>query len=344
METPEGNRLITQLKLHLHKEKLKIGHASDGYPITNYYQYSLGVLALCTHEKKIDEHVIHKLLHAEKHGLFRHNSDISVDTEAMAGLAFACLQQQTAFYPHELLAKLNLSLQRVTEKILQAQTSEGAFGNIYSSPLAVQFLIATRTHQKKPECPAAVAALFQSLEQGNFRNALIKSQLLPVFYGKSYLDITHKECQTERGGAEESLVLAAPTPASGKANPQRRIGVQLVVKRPPRRDYLYKQVLYVPLGSSLLDVLKAAERQARVPFTFETQNSLSGPMLTGVMGIKAEAGERKYWKILRAPHSVLDEGGYWERQEMLCALETLPFWRHRYKKGFWPRQLSPGVA
>uniref|UniRef100_A0ABM5F2E2 Transcobalamin-2 n=2 Tax=Pogona vitticeps TaxID=103695 RepID=A0ABM5F2E2_9SAUR len=308
METPEGNWLITQLKLHLHKEKERIGHRGEGNPITNYYQYSLGILALCVHKKKIDEHVIHKLSHAEEHGRFQHNGDVSVDTEAMAGLAFVCLQE-APFYTPELKGKLDRSLQRVKEKILQAQTSEGAFGNIYSSPLAVQFLIAARMRQKKPECPAAMAALFRSLEQGDFRNSLIKSQLLPVLYGKSYLDIARQECHVERGGPEESLVLAAPTSASRKTNlGEKRIGVQLVVKRPPRRLPLYKHVLSVPTGSSLLEVLEAAKGQSHGTFMFETQSTLSGPMLTSVMGVKAQEGERKYWKILRAPNFILDEG------------------------------------
>lgn len=318
----EEGHLITQLKQHLYKEIQHIGHKAEGHPVTNFYQFGLGVLALCVHQKKVGEREIGKLLHAEAHGRFQHHGRISVDTEAMAGMAFACLLQ-APFYTPELAAKLNRSLESVKDKILGAQTADGVFGNVYSSPLAVQFLIA-KVRQKQPECARATAALFRGLEQGDFRNALTKSQLLPALYGKSYLDVARQTCPAGRGRAEETLVLrAAPTPAPRKTEPQRRdTGVQLVVKSPPRRLPLYKQVHYVPRGSSLLDVLKAARRQKEPPFTFETQSTLSGPMLTSVMGVKAREGERKYWKVLRAPNAALEEGEFRKRLEVFVRFGT----------------------
>ncbi|KAH0625512.1 hypothetical protein JD844_015056 [Phrynosoma platyrhinos] len=304
MEMVVANRLVTQLKLHLHREKDKIGPEGHGWPITNYYQYSLGVLAMCVHGKMIDEHVIRKLLHAERDGRFWDKNKLSVDTEAMAGLAFACLQRATIYTP-DLMAKLNQSVEKVKEKILQAQTPEGAFGNIYSSPLAVQFLLATGMSQKKPECPKGVAALLRHLEQQDFRNILFKSQLLPVLYGKSYLDIASMECRTERNG----LVISTPSPVlEGTTRQRKRIAVQLVVKHPPHRLPLYREVLMVPQGSSLLDVLKMAAKEVSEPLVFETQDTFSGPLLTAMMGVKPQEGERKYWKIVRAPSTVLEQG------------------------------------
>ncbi|XP_042297736.1 transcobalamin-2 [Sceloporus undulatus] len=304
METVEANRLVTQLKLHLHKEKEKIGPEGHGWPITNYYQYSLGVLAMCVHGKMIDQHVIRKLLHAEEDGRFRGKNKLSVDTEAMAGLAFACLQQATIYTP-DLMAKLNRSVEKVKKKILQAQTPEGAFGNIYSSPLAVQFLLATGMSQKKPECPKGMAALLQHLEHQDFQNILFKSQLLPVLYGKSYLDIASMECHTERNG----LVISTPSPTlAGTTRRRKRIAVQLIVKHPPHSLPLYRRVLSVPQGSSLLDVLKEAAKQALSPLLFETQDTFSGPLLTAMMGVKPQEGERKYWEILRTPSTILEQG------------------------------------
>ncbi|XP_077776596.1 transcobalamin-2 [Podarcis muralis] len=302
MEALEGRQLVTQLKLHLNKEKAQIGHKDTGHPITNYYQYSLGVLALCVHRKKIDEHVIRKLLHAEERGRFVLHNKHSVDTEAMGGLAFACLEQAT-FYRPELVANLSQAVQRVKRKILQAKTAEGAFGNVDSSPLATQFLIATGMN---PECPEAVATLIRSLERGDFQNPLIKSQLLPALHGKSYLDVARMVCQAETGGL--NFVTSSPRlepPAGSRPS----IRVQLLVKQPPLHVPLYRHVVRVPLGSSLLDVLKIAEKlNTPKRFTFETQKTLSGPLLTAVMGVKPREGERKYWKVLRAPNTALEQG------------------------------------
>ncbi|XP_060641300.2 transcobalamin-2 [Anolis sagrei] len=304
METPEAHRLVTQLKLHLHKEKEEIGSENLGQPLTNYYQYGLGLLALCIHGKMADVHVIHRLLHAEEHSRLGIHGKLSVDTEAMAGLAFACLQRAT-FYPPELGVKLHQSVERVKAKVLQAQTPEGAFGNIYSSPLAAQFLLAVGQSQKEPKCPKGMTSLLQHLEQGDSQDVLFKSQLLPVLNGKSYLDIASMECHTERDG----LALGTPSPTAPHATrPSKQIAVQLIVKQPPRKLPLFRRVLTVAQGSSLLDVLNVASREDRAPLTFETKETFSGPFLMALMGVKAQEGERKYWKILRAPSSLLEQG------------------------------------
>ncbi|XP_015261508.1 PREDICTED: transcobalamin-2 [Gekko japonicus] len=304
METTLERQLVTQLKLHLHKEKGSIvAHENNGRPLTNYYQYGLGVLALCVHNKKVDVHVISKLLAAEKHGRFEHGSQLFVDTEAMAGLAFVCLERAT-FYTPELVAELNQAVGRVKKKIFQAQTPNGTFGNIYSSPLAVQFLIAAGVKNKEPECPNGMAALLGKLEEGSFQNPLVGSQLLPVLYGKSYVDIASMECRTE----EDSLVLGTSAPEPRVTSQDTKITIHLIVKRPPRSLPLYNDFVRVPAGSSLLDVLKAAEKWSFKPFSFETQETFSGPMLTSVMGVKARQGERKYWKILQFPHTTVEQG------------------------------------
>lgn len=300
METRESRKLVTLLKSYLHAEKEQIGPEDSGNPVTNYYQYSLGVLAMCVHNKRIDVHVINKLLNAENNGVFSHHSKLSVDTEAMAGLAFTCLQQAT-FYPRRVVNELKQAVQRVKEKILQAQDPDGYFGNIYSSPLAVQFLIAAGV-KKKPECPQGMAALLQSLKQGDFQNTLVGSQLLPVLYGKSYLDVSSIDCQSDG----DTLVLSTPSPDASQE--YQMITVHLMAKSPPGSLPLYNNLLTVPVGSSLLDVLKAAEMQVSNPFRFETQMTLSGPMLTSVMGVSTQEGERKYWRLMQPPHIGLEQG------------------------------------
>ena len=58
------------------------------------------------------------------------------DTMAMAGMAFSCLELSN-LNPKQ-RNRINLALKRVQEKILKAQTPEGYFGNVYSTPLALQ--------------------------------------------------------------------------------------------------------------------------------------------------------------------------------------------------------------
>uniref|UniRef100_A0A8C6Y7Q9 Transcobalamin-2 n=1 Tax=Naja naja TaxID=35670 RepID=A0A8C6Y7Q9_NAJNA len=242
MDTPERKRMVTQLKLLLNKEMKQIGHKEKGHPITNYYQYSLGILALCVHKKRIDPEVIRKLLSAEHNGRFYHHQILSVGKISSAQMFSICLNQQ--------------------------------------------------------EFSSGMAALRQSLEQGDFQNNLIQSQLLPALYCKSYVDVANS---------------SIPDPSLQKPSgidPTRNISIRLEARKASQS--LYQHVLVVPWGSTLLDVLEAA-----MPLfwwcgggenRYETQKTLSGPMLTGVMGETAQVGEHKYWRIVRHPNSSLDQG------------------------------------
>lgn len=58
------------------------------------------------------------------------------DTMAMAGLAFTCLERSNL--NPSLRDRITLAIRTVKGNILRAQTPEGPFGNIYSTPLALQ--------------------------------------------------------------------------------------------------------------------------------------------------------------------------------------------------------------
>uniref|UniRef100_A0A8C8VFB5 Transcobalamin-2 n=1 Tax=Pelusios castaneus TaxID=367368 RepID=A0A8C8VFB5_9SAUR len=302
METDQRRQVVTQLKHHLHKEMRRIDSQGYGHPITSYYQYSLAALALCIHGKKVDTHVIQKLLNNEKHK-FTHGEEPSMDTEAMAGLAFTCLERAN-LYDDGTVEAVHLAAKSVTEKILQAQTAQGTFGNIFSSALAVQLLIATRWSKQKPECPKVMAALLESLKGGDFQNPMTMSQLLPVLYGKSYLDIASMECRAE----SDTLVLDTSCPKSQLVIPGTdMITVQLIVEHPPHPEKLYNHSIQVPAGSSLFDVLTAAQ-DGPEKFTFKTQKTQQGLFLTTVMGVRAGDRDRRYWQLLRAPDISLEQG------------------------------------
>lgn len=47
-------------------------------PLTNFYQYSLGVLALCVSGVRVNNHVANKLIKAAQHERFKHGDVDSV--------------------------------------------------------------------------------------------------------------------------------------------------------------------------------------------------------------------------------------------------------------------------
>ncbi|XP_021112865.1 transcobalamin-2 isoform X2 [Heterocephalus glaber] len=286
----KGDRLVSHLKWFLEDEKRAIGHNHKGHPHTNYYQYGLSILALCVHQKLVHDSVVGKLLYAVEHD---HQDHLSV--VAMAGLAFTCLER--SYFNPDLRQRITTAIGTVREKILKTQTPEGYFGNVYSTPLALQLLTSSPMSGVglSTACLKAGAALLASLQDGTFQNAVMISQLLPVLNHKTYVDLISPDCQAPR-----ALLGPAPEDLSLTHIPE-VISVTLKVPSilPP-----YKQAISVAAGSSLEDVLKKAQELGG--FTYGTQGSLSGPFLTSVMG--KVAGDREFWHLLQAPDTPLLQG------------------------------------
>ncbi|XP_008054374.1 transcobalamin-2 [Carlito syrichta] len=294
----KGDRLVSQLKRFLEDEKNTIGHSHHGHPHTSYYQYGLGILALCVHQKRVHDHVVGKLLYAVEHDHLHdhlHRNHLSVDMAAMAGLAFTCLERFN-FNPDQ-RHRIAMAIGTVRDKILNAQTLEGHFGNVYSTPLALQLLMVSPIpgEEMGTACLKARAALSASLQDGAIQNALTISQLLPVLNRKTYMDLISPDCLAPRVmlGQATEILSQAQVPAVI------RVTLKVLSLLPP-----YERSIFVFAGSSLEDVLKMAQELGG--FTYETQATLSGPYLTSVMG--KVVGEREFWQLLREPNTPLLQG------------------------------------
>ncbi|NWS57945.1 TCO2 protein, partial [Chunga burmeisteri] len=291
--------LVTWLKYYLEEDWA--GSRRHGHPLTSYYQYSLGVLALCVHHKRVREEVIRRLLVAEEHGKFRHASGGTVDTEAVAALAFTCLERER-LVGARLAAELRAATREVRRRMVKAQGQDGFFGNIYSTPWAMQVFIATNMCRTQPAYGRAMAALLENLDA--FTTAATMAQALPALHGRSYLDIASMRCREEL----DTLMPISPEPLPERPGNKT---VQLVVEYPELRCpqcRLYNQPVPVPTDASVLDVLRAAAAQGPHNFTFDTQDTSQGPFLSRVLGLEARRQKRRYWQLLTAPSTSLQMG------------------------------------
>ncbi|XP_071301880.1 transcobalamin-2 [Agelaius tricolor] len=290
--------LVTWLKYYLEEEWT--GSQQRGHPVTSYYQYGLGVLALCVHRKRVRDQVVRQLLTAQHHGRLGH-SDNTVDTEAMVALAFTCLERRR-LVGTELAAKLRLAAHEASRNMAKAQGPDGIIGNIYSTPWALQVFLATGDCKTEPAFGQAMAALLENLEA--FGTAATMAQVLPVLHGHSYLDIASRHCGEEPDTLTPLDMEPLPEVPGNKM-------VQLVVECPLPWCYdlqLYDRLVPVPAAASLLDVLRAAAALDPREFRFHTQDTPQGPFLTQVLGLEARQEKRNYWQILSAPNTPLQMG------------------------------------
>ncbi|KAM9744316.1 transcobalamin-2 [Menidia menidia] len=279
----KSETLLTHLKKQMEQEKEHI--AFSHRPLTNYYQYSLGVLALCVSSIRVNNHVSHKLIKAVENENFKHGDTESVDTYAMAGMALQCVKDSGS-YVHS-AAELDAALSLIKQKLLASRRSDGHIGNEFSTGLAVQALVAMGS--EVAECAASMEAMRTAARGNIYHNPMAISQTLPALHKKSYLSVKSKECLNE----DDTLVLEPRDPVVVLPS-KTKVKVMVEVVTSSRATALYS--VDVPKGSSLLEALELLKGK-NVGFTFEIESSLWGPFLSAVNDEQARQSDRRYWHL-----------------------------------------------
>ncbi|KAF7665540.1 hypothetical protein LDENG_00140380 [Lucifuga dentata] len=276
-----SEKLLSQLKKQMDQEKEHITYSHR--PLTNYYQYSLGVLALCVSSIRVHNHVSNKLIKAVEHEHLKHGDIESIDTYAMAGMALQCVKD-SGFQD---TAELSTALTKINLKLLASQRADGHIGNEFSTGLAVQALLAMGSPIS--ECAAAMEAMRTGARNNVYHNPMAVSQILPALQQKSYLHVKSKECLTE----DDTLVLEPMEPVLVSPS-KTKVSVMVEVITFSGAAAAYS--VEVPKGSSLLEALELLQGKS-TGFTFKKESSLWGPFLSEVNGEQARQSDRRYWHL-----------------------------------------------
>ncbi|XP_063051854.1 transcobalamin-2 [Engraulis encrasicolus] len=281
----KSDSLLTHLKKQMESEKDHIAFSQR--PLTNYYQYSLGVLALCMSGVRVNPHVSNKLIHAVENGLIKHGDSLCIDTYAMAGMALQCVKDAGAHVSDP--AQLDKALGTIKTKLQTSQRADGHMGNEFSTGLAVQALLAMGSEVQA--CAASMEAMRADVRKGTYHNAMGMSQTLPALQQRSYLSLKGKECRSE----DDTLVLDATSSVVTLQSSRTKVAVQVEVVKSDGSATPYS--LETPTGSSLLEALTLLQANQASGFTFEKELSLWGPFLSSVNGEQARQSDRSYWRV-----------------------------------------------
>ncbi|XP_061856492.1 cobalamin binding intrinsic factor [Colius striatus] len=271
----------------------------DGVPITTLFSVSLDVLGLCL--AGAAGHQEAAVVLAKE--LLRSDS-ISVDSRAVAALALNCTYEGSDVAEvRELLWEVLLG---VTTGFLDEQDEgNGLIGNIYSMGLALQALEATRVVYAPRHWDSAQA--FSVVCQHHFQLPTATAQLLPALLGKTYLHAAHMDCAARQNPCpqsslwpqkQSSLSLKLGTTRVHRASVS-DIKVQYSIKNQLQgSSFSYSIWVSVPRGSALLSVLRAAAAQEPDIYSFQTEQTSWGPMVTSIHGLAASTNDRTYWQFL----------------------------------------------
>ncbi|XP_045890397.1 transcobalamin-2 isoform X1 [Micropterus dolomieu] len=279
----KSETLLTHLKKQMEQEKEHI--AFSHRPLTNYYQYSLGVLALCVSGIRVNNHVSNKLIKAVEHEHLKHGDSESVDTYAMAGMALQCVKEAGSHVQNA--AELDTALSKIKQKLLASRRTDGHIGNEFSTGLSVQALLAMGG--QVAECAASMEAMRRDARSNTYHNPMAVSQILPALHQKSYLTVKSKQCLNE----DDTLVLEPIDPVVVLPS-KTKVTVMVEVVTSSGAAAVYS--VDAPKGSSLLEALELLKGKD-VGFMFETESSLWGPFLSMVNGEQARQSDRRYWHL-----------------------------------------------
>ncbi|XP_030774780.1 transcobalamin-1 isoform X2 [Rhinopithecus roxellana] len=276
---------------------VKRRQAHNGNPLTNYYQLSLDVLALCLFNGNYSTtKVVNYFTPENKNYYF--GSQFSVDTGAMAVLALTCVKRSLingqVKTDESNLKNISIYIKSLVEKILSEKKENGLIGNTFSTGEAMQALFVSSDyyHENDWNCQQTLNTVLTEISQGAFSTPNVAAQVLPALMGKTFLDVNKdSSCVSAAGNFSISTQepITVTTPGS-----QSSISVNYSV----RINETYFANVTVPNGSVFLDVMKKAQEMNDTIFGFTMEESSWGPYITSVQGLWASNNDRTYWELL----------------------------------------------
>ncbi|KAM6274767.1 LOW QUALITY PROTEIN: cobalamin binding intrinsic factor [Porphyrio hochstetteri] len=308
---------------------------ANGVPKTTLFSVSLDGLGLCLAAAPGHEGVAVVLAKE----VLSPESSLSVDTRAVAALAMACTYGQTDL--HDVRDLLQTALSAVTNGFLDEQEKgNGMIGNIYSMGLALQALGATSTFYAPREWDCTQA--FSVVYSHEYRQPMAIAQVLPALVGRSYLNAASLDCNANTGTSQTPQLtptseLRTTTVLGGTATPTRsrdtRPGTApgthsallpsaapitvfySIINKLRGEHFDFTTQVTVPAGSTLLQVMEAAEAEKPNIFSFQTEPTSWGPMVVSIHGLAANPDDRTYWQFLSSGNALPEGVGTYKPQD-----------------------------
>ncbi|XP_065611567.1 cobalamin binding intrinsic factor [Cyrtonyx montezumae] len=272
-----------------------------GIPVSTLFSVGLDAQALCVVGAGGYQNAA--VILARK--LLSSQEQLSVDNQAMMALALVCDYNRTELQDVQNL--LNTTLSEVANGFLNKQSEEkGIIGNIYSTGLAMQLLLAAGDFYAPRvwDCTQPVAAITKH----HLQQPMAVAQALPALVGRTYLDSASLRCSTEASTTTSPQMDPTPSPERTTREVGPNITVTYTIINHLRGEKFNCNITVdVPAGSVLLDVLKAAEKADPTNFSFKTKTTFWGPMVVSIHGLAGSEADRTYWQFFSGQEA-LDEG------------------------------------
>lgn len=298
-KTPNENliyehRLINQLE-NKFQEEIENMEMHNGNPLTNHYQVSLSLLALCLFEGKYSTTTVIKFFDPKNKNYYFFE-EFSTDTSAMAVLALTCVSRSLTSgktkEDRNSLKTINNYIQSLVKSLLFYEEVHSLMGNIYGVGDAMQALFVTSEQYQESEwnCKDTQDTILRESREV-FSIPTAAAQVLPALLGKTYLDINrYAPCVDGLGKFNVSIQVLTPVPTL----PPSHIKVHYSVYG----NEIYSTDVIVPKGSSFLEMMEEAQKQDGTIFGFTLNYNKWGPYIQSINNVYENYHERTHWELL----------------------------------------------
>nr|XP_020035110.1 transcobalamin-1-like [Castor canadensis] len=261
--------------------EIKTIEEHNGSPLTNYYQLSLDVLALCLFNGTYSPTKVAGLFAPENENYYFHGQ-FSVGTGAMAVLALTCVKRRLGkeqTKADEDLKHTENNIRTLVKKILSKKKENGLIGNTFSTGAAMQALFVSSSYYNESDwnCQQTRDTILKEISLGIFKNPDAAAQILPSLLGKTYLDVNQASpCAHLLGNINISI--QEPQPVA--PNSSSYISVHYLVKI----NETYSTEVNVSRGSVFLEVMEEAQKENKTIFGFTVEQRSWNPYVTSVQG------------------------------------------------------------
>lgn len=272
-------------------------------PIISEYERSLVYLTLCNAQHHLSKKKIQELLHLAQPS--NNDSYFSLDTQAMATIALSCASQ------HHEHSYLKNDLRGPLKYFKKLQKEDGSFGNIYTTALVAQALIAAHDNGDGWKFSRTLRYIVSHYAANESSNFLTQFLALPVLNAKSLADLKDKQCTCRSDGEDETStkddndiwpVINTTLPDDSTETNSTSGGIAVVlsvwtdhktVEDPVINETI---IVHISKGDTLLNALeKASDVDSR--FQFTVRSTAAGPYLESLFGLENNVKRHTYWML-----------------------------------------------
>ncbi|XP_072123263.1 cobalamin binding intrinsic factor-like isoform X1 [Mobula birostris] len=200
----DGQAQINMVKILGEKLNMEYQNlASQGHPLTDFYQISLAMLALCIEKQPVQIPFVDKIYSRVMSHKDPFGEHFFIDTASMTVLALTCIHHRNDLDTME-RHYTEQAIVLLLQQLLSYQEMNGTFGTIYNTGLAVQAL----AEHKKLEfslfhCPKNLQLLVSEIYKGSFNTVRKAFPVLLALEGKSLLYVGDPSCHSHRDNLPE---------------------------------------------------------------------------------------------------------------------------------------------